>query len=261
MKINKNDIQFDFGIYTEALEKSLYDQDWVRNLYEDTENVCNLLEISQINNRLIAELNKEKNIKSLITAIKDDPNKYYLIERFMDAGSAEVNCKLIEIIKKLTEEKAYIAKLLLDEYTIYTRNFIKGVIHPFPESITDTWKPINSFKIKINNSNEEFVLKINENNITTCESNKDFKSYFEKRNKNKNIKRCYTNNISEQEYKKVRRDLLCLKECDINVKYLKNEEGSKYKVLFRGNQTVSYESNEISVYNKNIKILHIMEKK
>ena len=107
MKINKNDIQFDFGIYTEALEKSLYDQDWIRNLYEDTENVCNLLEISQINNRLIAELNREKNIKSLITAIKDDPNKYYIIERFMDAGSAEVNCKLIEIIKKLTEEKAY----------------------------------------------------------------------------------------------------------------------------------------------------------
>ena len=104
-------------------------------------------------------------------------------------------------------------------------------------------------------------MKINENNITTSESNKDFKSYFEKRNKNKNIKRCYTNNISEQEYKKVRRDLLCLKECDINIKYLKNEEGSKYKVLFRGNQTVSYESNEISVYNKNIKILHIMENK
>jgi hypothetical protein len=256
--MKRNDIEIDFNNYNEALEKSLYDQDWVRNLYTDKENVCNLLEISNNNPKIIAEINREKNIKSFIKAIKDDPNKYYIIERFMNAGSAEENNKFIQRIKNITEQKANIVKLLLNEYSFNTRNFIKGVMQPFPESINDTWKPITSFKIKTNDK-KEFVLKIEEDIITTCDKDKNIKTYFESRNKNKNIKRCYANNISENEYNKIRRELLYLKECEINTKYLTNEEDSKYKILFKGNQTVANNKYEVSVYNQNIKVLHIME--
>lgn len=257
--MNKNDIEIDFNAYTEALEKSLYDQDWVKNLYTDKENICNLLEISYSNSKLIAEINRNKNIKSFITAIKDEPNKYYIIERFMNAGSAQENKNFVQRIKNITEQKANIIKILLNEYSFNTRKFIRGTIQPFPESIEDTWKPINSFKIKTNNK-KEFVLKIEENIILTCDNDKSIKLYFESRNKNKNIKRCYTDIVSENEYNKTKRELLCLKECEINTKYLNKNEG-KYKVLFVGNQTVLNENYEISVYNKNIKILHIMENK
>ncbi len=264
MKMKTNFIEIDYKEYNDAIEKSLFDESWIKNLYNDKENIISFFKILNEQRHLsfAADFIRYPNIKKIIMAKKDTEINNKLIEHMLNAGKAEENIIKINEIKSITNYYANITLSLFNEYSQLTRDFISGVIKPYPEQIEDTWKPIKCFRLITNE--QEIVLKILNNKVLCNSENKSFVEYFNNRNKSKDLKRGYLteNQISQKAVKNVKRELLNLKEITIPTNYNKiNNDNAKYKIIYKGNQTVQYNMEEVSIGGDNLKIYQILELK
>jgi hypothetical protein len=260
--MKSNIIEIDFSEYNDAIEKSLYDQDWIKNLYNDKENIVEFFK--DINpSRYIefaANFIRNPDFRKVIKAKTDQRLNNRFVERILNAGTAEENLNIVNKIQSHTKYYATITENLMHEYSENTRNFLSGTIKPFPEKIEDTWKPIKSFKLITDEFN--VVLKLKTNQITCESENEDINNYFIKRNACKDIKRGFLkeNQISENSFNKTKRELLNLKQIEIPTNYCLLEKiDSKYKISYRGNQTVKINNEEYSISGSNIKIYQILE--
>ncbi len=264
MNTKTNNIDIDLSDYSEAIEKSLYDQDWVRHLYTDSENLMNVIKENNPNAESsieAIEFCNNPNIKTFANLRSKDLIDYNILETIMDAGNFESNIKFANRIKNKTIYNIELAKSLVNEYSANTREFFYGRIAPFPESVEDTWKPITTFKLTLDN-HDDIVIKIDKSKITTNNSHDKFYNYFENRNKSKDIKRMYLNEnqITKEQYKKCRKDLIVVKESKLYVTCASEKnETSKYKILYKGNQTLNHQNIEIALFNPYIKVYQIME--
>jgi hypothetical protein len=259
-----NYLEIDYKEYNEALEKSLFDESWVKNLYYDKENIVNFFK--RINETrylsFAANFMRHPDIKRIVVAKSNCDINNRLVEQILDAGSAKENLRKVNEIKSITNYYANIVTSLLNEYSENTRNFINGVIKPYPENIEDTWKPIKSFRITTDDC--QIAIKILNNKISCDNINENLHNYFDSRNKCKDLKRAYLKEtqLSHINLKNIKRELLNLKEVQIPTNYCQIEKyDAKYKVVYKGNQTVKYEGEEVSISGNNIKIYQILELK
>ena len=149
---------------------------------------------------------------------------------------------------------------LVNEFSENKRTFFECRLKPFPENISDTWKPIRSFKI--NYENNKTIISIEQNIINVKSEDKIICEYFNQRNIDKTIKRKYINlqDMMQEEFEFAKKYLLRSKECFINVEKLYNESFDNcYKTIYRGNQTVSTGEYEIPIFSNRILASHIMK--
>lgn len=266
--LRKPSIEINLIDYKDALFSSLRNEEWVNKAYNNETTMMEWFDpsYSLSSRKAINEYKKTKDIASLIKA----KNKLCFSEHAMDiifnAGKAQTNKKLAEIIFKKTESYANNLKYLLFEFCENTGSHLNAQITPFPNDLDDTVKPISQFKIKLNDD-KTIITSISEKSLDIIENNteiKDIKGYFEERSKSKTIKKRYltASQVSESQYKKVVRNLINLKEYEVpaNCCYL-TSENCMYKILYRGNQSVSDQEKEISLTNANIKVLSITKLK
>jgi hypothetical protein len=266
--LRKPSIEINLVDYKDALFSSLRNEEWVDKAYN---NETTMMEWFDPTNSLSAkkainEYKKTKDIASLIKA----KNKLCFSEQAMEiifnAGKAQTNKKLAEIIFKKTETYANNLKYLLYEFCENTGTHLTAQITPFPNDLDDTVKPISQFKIKLNDE-KTIITSISEKGLDIIENDskiKNITAYFEERCKCKTIKKRYlkADQISESQYKKVVRNLINLKEYEVpvNLCYL-TSENCMYKILYRGNQSISDQEKEISLANTNLKVLSITKLK
>lgn len=262
MKTKTNNIEIEYSEYHDALDKSLYDESWIQNLYKDKENIISffkrLNETRYIS--FAANFIRNPDIKRVIVANNKNTLNNSIVEQILDAGKAKENKRKVEEIKSITNYYANITVALLNEYSNTTRDFINATIKPYPESIEDTWKPIKTFRLI--RENDEMVIKITNKKVLVETFNDDIKNYFNQRNISRDLKRGYLSKdqISESCLKNIRRQLLNLKEVIIPTNFCStNKNDNNYKIIYKGNQTVEYNNEEVSISGENIKVYQILE--
>jgi len=257
----KNSIKLDLENYRIALEKSLYDEEWVENLYQDKTNVINFFEKVGSKKAITNAIRfiETKKIKYLLQTKDQTVLPEFACQRFFEAGKPEQTLSIISEIYNQTEYFANRIEDLLNEYSENTRNFMEATIAPFPNEITETWRPITRFKVndsivQINPSGLEF-----ENN-----NNHTINQYFVERQNKKLLEKLYIKSgaISENDFKFARRKLLNHKDTPIptNIAYI-NNENCDYKITCKSNQLVSRNNIEYTITGNNISVYHIAEVK
>lgn len=258
VKTKQNTIEINFESYKEALQKSLYDEEWIENLYKDKTNILKLFE-SIGNNQPIknaAKFMDSMKIKHLIETKKHTVLPDFACKRFYEAGKSEQN---IQMVSELFAETLYYAeriKDLINEYSQNTRDFGNFVISPFPQKMDDTWKSITRFKI----NNEPITIE--KKSITYENKNNKMHDYFENRKNKKLIKKLYISNtcLSESEYNSTKRFLLNHKEAQIPVTHaFEKPQEQSYKITCAANQTVNRNGIEYTLIGNNISVYHIIE--
>lgn len=266
--MKKPNLQIKTEEYKEALYFSLKNEEWVSQAYKDERN---MLEWIDSNNTVLAkkavdEYKKTKDIAALIRVKNQMCFSEQAMEMIFEAGKAKTNLKLAEIIFNKTDLYASITKNLLFEYCENSGVSFNGTITPFPENVQSTIRPINKFKIETEEEGS-FKVELRPKNLFVYDNTtnlNNLKDYFEERCKSKNIKKRFlkAEQITSRQYSQAVRELVNLKETQIpsSLCYL-TSEGCKYKILYRGNQTVSNEIVERSLLGNNLEILGIVELK
>lgn len=261
--IRKPNFKVEIDDYKEALFSSLKSEEWIRSAYTDEINMLEWLDKNNsiFNKKAINEYKKTKNITALFKAKSQVCLSELALEMIFHAGKASTNVKLVEMILNKTISNANTTKFLLHEYCEDTGDTFDGTITPFPQRIEDTIKPIDKFNIATN-KNKLFKVTIKEKylEINEGEDLEKLKSHFESRLKSKSIKKRYLkkSQLSETKYKNSIRDLINLKETVISCNHCHLiSENCEYKILYRGNQTVSDETIEKTLLGNNLQILSI----
>lgn len=244
--------------YKKVCEQSLYQEEWIKNLYYDKENIARILESNNISYGTIKEFLINPNIINLIKNNKQIAISENLALRFFDAGKSKENIKALKEIYEQTLLNADLVIKLLNEYSQKTRDFIDAELYPVTEN-QKTWCPIKTFKIKNESIDSTIEIK---NKTINCTGNEKLNLYFSNRNFDRTIKRGFLkdNQLNYEQYKNCRKSLISIKETKLNVNfcYSSNEE-CKYKILFKENQCVLDDKFYIPLFNDNIKVLQIME--
>lgn len=261
MNIKSNSFVYNIEEYKNALQKSLYDESWIKNLYTDKDNIYEIFRCISGPNYLkeASDFIRDPSVKKLILARNKKVLDEKLFSRIAEAGKAEQNAEYVEEIENITHSHAKKIEYLINEYSENSREFAEFTIKPYPENMADTWKPIKSFHITY--ENYEATISIEHNIIFAKSSNSLFEDYFKNRNYSKNIKRKYIKkeDVYNDEYNFTRKYLLKSKECFFTVDKLYHEASEDtYKLLYRGNQTVNVGDYEIPLFSKRILIGHIM---
>jgi hypothetical protein len=262
IKTKSNLFTYDFDEYDNALQKSLYDESWVFNLYKDKDNIYDIFKLISNNNYIkeASEFIREPSVKKLILAKSKKILDEKILSRICEAGKSEQNTEYVNEIKFITLVNAKKIEYLVNEFSENKRTFFECRLKPFPENISDTWKPIRSFKI--NYENNKTIISIEQNIINVKSEDKIICEYFNQRNIDKTIKRKYINlqDMMQEEFEFAKKYLLRSKECFINVEKLYNESFDNcYKTIYRGNQTVSTGEYEIPIFSNRILASHIMK--
>lgn len=254
----KNRIHIDMGNYKEALKKSLFDEEWISNLYTDKTNILKFFE-SIGSNRPIknaSQFMESMKIKHLIETKNSSVLPEFACQRFYEAGKSEQNIRMINEIYSETNYYANRIEDLLNEYSENTRDFGEYTIAPFPEDIEDTWKPITRFKIN------DIPVTLAKNSITLENKNHKMNDYFENRKKKKLIKKLYITykNLSEDNFRFAKRFLLNHKEAQIPVNFASTlSENCSYRITCNANQTVNRNGIEYTLTGNGIHVYHITE--
>jgi hypothetical protein len=253
-KIKKSDISIKMVEYKNALEKSLYDCDWIKNLYKDKTNLLQFLEqYGIVNIKAAVKFLETGSLQYIFEAQGKNILNEEVVKIFFEAGKSEQNCMLVDFVYQRTLYNAKITACLINEYAEYKRKFQKTEISPFPKTIDETWSGINTFKIN------QDVATLTKN--TLCfESTCEFKEFFDERKKKKHLKKLFVpeNLITTQQFQTIKRSLLQFKEFEIPSNYVKiNKDISDYQITYYGNQTVRNDNYEFTLNGDNIKVLHI----
>lgn len=243
--------------YYQALQKSLYDSEWIEKLYTDKSNILDFFEKVGRHNtiRNAVKFMETNKINYLFDSCRKNILSHDAVEMLYEAGSAKQNQKMIQAIYDQTLYNANIVAALVNEYSEQEREFFDTQIKPFPHSIEETWKPITRFKIG------EIPVVIQDNSLNVGADGK-MRNYFESRQTNKVLKKLYLPEslISKNEFQMVKRKLLHFKYCEIPTNFAYKEAASnQYKITIQGSQTVSNDQFEYNITGKNIKVLHICE--
>jgi hypothetical protein len=253
-----NMIELKIEEYADALKKSMYDEQWINNLYTDKENIF----------RLFEKVGKNCPIKNAVRFAETRDIRYLLETKnnltlpesisnlYFEAGKPEQTMILINEIFSSTLYYAERIKDLINEYSMNTRTFFETTLQPYPENISDTWKPIKRFKL------ENHVLSIDKNTLHFENQESPFSDYFIERKNKKLLKKLFINYkiVSETDYKNIKRRLLNFKEVSIptNFAYC-NSDNAKYKITTNASQTVNRDGVEFTLLGDRINVLHIQE--
>lgn len=257
VKTKQNYLEICLKDYYQALQKSLFDSEWIENLYTDKSNVLDFFEkvgtYNTIRNAVkFMETNK---IKYLFDSCNRNILSPSAMEMLYEAGTANQNQKMIQALYEQTFYNANIVAALFNEYSEKQREFFDAKILPFPQSMEETWKPISKFKVG------EIPVSLNENGLNVQITGR-IHDYFESRKQVKTLKKLYLpeSMISNKEFQAVKRKLINFKFCEISTNFAYKESNSnKYKITIQGSQTVANDECEYNIMGKNIKILHICE--
>jgi hypothetical protein len=266
--LRKPSIEVDLKDYKDALFSSLRNEEWVEKAYNDESTMIEWFDPSHSLSarKAISEYKKTKDIASLIRIKNKLCYNEQAMEIIFNAGKSQTNKKLAEIIFSKTESYANNMKYLLYEFCENTGSHITCTLTPFPDNIDETVKPINKFKIKLQDD-QSITATVADKGLSIIENNTDLKNiqeYFENRIKSKTIKKRYVaeNQIAEAQYKIVVRNLINLKEYEVPTNFCHlTSENCMYKILYKGNQTVSDQQKEMSLSGGNIKVLSITKLK
>lgn len=261
IKTKLNTFNFQFEEYKDALKKSLYDDNWIKNLYTDKDNVYNIFRYISTSNYIkeASDFIREPSVKKLILARSQKVLDDKIFSRIAEAGQAEQNAEYVKEIEAITYENAKKLEYLINEFSENSRNFNEFNIKPQPENISDTWKPIKNFHVKYDD--KEASVAIEQNIVVVKSADKIIKEYFDNRNASKLIKRKYIkkSDLSLENYTAARKYLLRSKEYFINLSKAYHEStDNMYKILYRGNQTVNTGEYEMPIFSQKILIGHIM---
>lgn len=255
--VKTNYIEICLKEYLNALQKSLFDSDWVENLYKDKINIFEFFEKVGKNNtiRNAVKFLETNRINYVFESCDKNILNQNVVDMVFDAGTAEQNKKMIMSLYEQTHYYANIVACLINEYSENKREFFDIKIKPMPESIQETWRPITKFKVG------ETLVEVTNSGLNVMEKG-NLHNYFEARKKNKVIKKLYLPEslLSSSDFQAVKRKLLHFKECEINSNYAMTENlNAKYKITLYGSQTVKNDNFEYNIVGKNIKVLHICE--
>ena len=260
VKQKRNFITLNLNEYADALKKSMYDSEWVQNLYTDKENILEFFsrtgDKDTIKNAM--RFQETKNIKYLLQTKNSNLLPDFAVDLFFEAGKPEKTMQLINEIYQKTNYYAERIEDLLNEYSENTRNFMETTVQPFPDNIEDTWKPINKFKIG------NHIATLEKNTIQFLDENCEFSQYFTERKNKKLLKKLYITykNMPESEFKTTRRRLLNYKESAIATHFANiSPDDAAYKITIKSNQTVKRENQEFTLLGECIRVYHIQEAK
>lgn len=258
VKQKRNFITIDLNEYNDALKKSMFDSEWVQNLYTDKENLLEFFsrigDQNFIKNAMRFE--ETKNIKYLLQTKNSTLLPDFANDLFFEAGKPETTMQLINEIYQKTNYYAERVEDLLNEYSENTRNFFETTIKPFPDNIEDTWKPITKFKI----GNQ--IASLEKNSIKFLDENCEFSQYFTERKSKKLLKKLHLTykTMPESEYKTTRRRLLNYKESLIPTHCAEiSPDNASYKITLKSNQTVKRDNQEYTLLGECIRVYHIQE--
>lgn len=261
-EIKKSNILVNLRDYNDAMKICIHDDDWLNLAFIQKENVIEVAkDICPNPTGAVLKYLADNNIRHII----NNKNTVGMDEKslafFFEQQAEQTKIDLIKLIQEKTKYFANIAANLLQEYSQNQRDFFEAQLTPFPEAITDTTKPINKFKIEIN-ENAKFYIVLHDSQVYIASDNShtnEIKNYFAKRNQNKNIIRGYLGEkeLNEQSYHALRRNLAFVKEtvCKTTVLYEKN---NLYKCIFLENQVVKIEDEYKPLNGCSIKIKNIL---
>ena len=104
IKTKSNLFTYDFDEYDNALQKSLYDESWVFNLYKDKDNIYDIFKLISNNNYIkeASEFIREPSVKKLILAKSKKILDEKILSRICEAGKSEQNTEYVNEIKFIT---------------------------------------------------------------------------------------------------------------------------------------------------------------
>jgi len=255
--------EIDLTLYNDALKLSLHDNEWLSKSFEDKQNIKELLkDVAKqdtliATNEYIAKNDLSKIFKYKKSRSLDESTILYLFDQ--NAEQSKIN--LINQIKTKTTRNACIVKNLLEEYSNSTRDLFDATILPFPDKIEDTVKPITKFKIQIN-EDKFFSIEIGENELLLDSSTEKLASvqeYFKERKRKKRITRGYLTKeqITPTQVQKLLEKLIYMKEVEIPHTYALKQ--GDYKIVYREHQVAHLEDRDVTINDRNLRILHIGE--
>lgn len=253
-----NEIELRMEEYADALKKSMYDEEWINNLYTDKENLFRLFERLGRNNPIknAVKFAETRDIRYLLETknnllLPDTISNFYF-----EAGRPEQTMALINEIFYTTCYYAERIKDLLNEFSTNTRIFVETSINPYPENISDTWKPIKRFKVG------NHIVSVDKNTLHFENQDNPYAEYFAERKKQKLLKKLFINfkTVSETDFKNIKRRLLNFKEVAIPTHFANCQQNdAKYKITIAANQTVKNDNIEYTLLGDRINVLHIQE--
>lgn len=258
LKSKTNQIEFRMDEYADALKKSMYDEEWINNLYTDKENLFRLFERLGRNSPIknAVKFSETRDIRYLLETKNNLVLPDSISSLYFDAGKPEQTMALINEIYSNTYYYAERIQDLLNEFSNNTRIFLETTIQPFPENISDTWKPIRRFKVG------NHVLSLEKNTIHFENQDNPFVDYFIERKNKKLLKKLFIHykSISENDYRNIKRRLLNFKEVAIPTHFAYcNQNDASYKITINANQTVRSDGIEYTLLGERINVFHIQE--
>lgn len=247
--MRSNEIKIILENYHQALQETIHDEKWISNAmnypeifneYFQTSNNVDVIN-EQISISDIIEYRQKNNLFSInenVFRFKENKKKY-----------------LIENVDHIYQKTSYYANIvanLLQEFSQNTRIYDSYKLSPLPENVDDTYLPISKFKMICKNG--ECQVKIIRGGLKVT-NHEELTDYFNKRILSKFLKTAYLDNIHDEE--NCRRRLLFMKSIPLQGVKILSKLPSKYKVIYKGNQTVAKDNNEFSITDEPVNVMSI----
>ena len=259
MKIKQAHFEIDLQKYHEAIDFSLHDHEWLQKTFSNKENILDFTNdlITKNNNVAVNKFLFNRNIAEFLNNKSNTTFSEEKIDLLLGNTNEKTNRSIINQIKSKTFHNAKIAESLLKEYCDRTRDVFTGIITPIPQNIEETTLPIKKFQVKISKE-VSFNIGLNNTGLEVLNDHENLdviQKYFENRQRNKNIIRCYLddNIINEKIAEEITKKFLYVKESTIPSNFAFADE-KRYKVIVRESNVCLIDNCYFSINTKPLKV-------